>query len=146
MKRVLDYIMWTVKEEGSKDTISVGSGSPYAYGVLDNECSPFAVILSCLVIYLKFVEGNNNVALLTVFCEINWNYRYDISIEEAAELARWSIYHATFCDGASGGVASVYYVGPSGWKKLSEVVMMLENFITSTIWLCQVQWNRKWLK
>ncbi|KAK7846324.1 proteasome subunit beta type-5-a [Quercus suber] len=107
---VLDYIMWTVKEEGSKDTISVGSGSPYAYGVLDND------------------------------------YRYDISIEEAAELARWSIYHATFCDGASGGVASVYYVGPSGWKKLSAVVMMLENFITSTIWLCQVQWNRKWLK
>ena len=66
-------------------------------------------------------------------------------IEEAAELARRSIYHATFRDGASGGVGSstlslslsvntthpwsqydlslfflsVYYVGPSGWKKLS---------------------------
>jgi 20S proteasome alpha/beta subunit len=33
-------------------------------------------------------------------------YRYDMSIEEAAELARRSIYHATFRDGASGGVAS----------------------------------------
>ncbi|KAL4629182.1 hypothetical protein ACB092_05G289700 [Castanea dentata] len=42
-----------------------------------------------------------------------------MSIEEAAELARRSIYHATFRDGASGGVASVYYVGPDGWKKLS---------------------------
>lgn len=29
-----------------------------------------------------------------------------MSIEEAAELARRSIYHATFRDGASGGVAS----------------------------------------
>ncbi|KAM3731540.1 hypothetical protein ACB098_12G171600 [Castanea mollissima] len=38
---------------------------------------------------------------------------------EAAELARRSIYQATFRDGASGGVASVYYVGPDGWKKLS---------------------------
>ncbi|KAG8500133.1 hypothetical protein CXB51_004394 [Gossypium anomalum] len=62
---------------------SVGSGSPYAYGVLDN------------------------------------GYRYDMSVEEAAELARRAIYHATFRDGASGGVASVYYVGPNGWKKLS---------------------------
>lgn len=33
-------------------------------------------------------------------------YRYDMSIEEAAELARRAIYHATFRDGASGGVAS----------------------------------------
>ncbi|CAK9183500.1 unnamed protein product [Ilex paraguariensis] len=39
--------------------------------------------------------------------------------EEAAELARRAIYHATFRDGASGGVASVYHVGPDGWKKLS---------------------------
>ncbi|KAH0991893.1 hypothetical protein GBA52_003376 [Prunus armeniaca] len=57
---------------------SVGSGSPYAYGVLDN------------------------------------GYRYDMSVEEAAELARRAIYHATFRDGAS-----VYHVGPNGWKKLS---------------------------
>lgn len=33
-------------------------------------------------------------------------YRYDMSVEEAAELATRSIYHATFRDGASGGVAS----------------------------------------
>lgn len=33
-------------------------------------------------------------------------YRYDMTIEEAAELARRSIYHATFRDGASGGTAS----------------------------------------
>lgn len=33
-------------------------------------------------------------------------YRFDLSVEEAAELARRAIYHATFRDGASGGVAS----------------------------------------
>ncbi|KAL6983880.1 proteasome endopeptidase complex, partial [Sarracenia purpurea var. burkii] len=42
---------------------SVGSGSPYAYGVLDN------------------------------------GYRYDMTVDEAAELARRAIYHATFRDG-----------------------------------------------
>ncbi|KAM7487157.1 hypothetical protein LguiB_024641 [Lonicera macranthoides] len=67
--------------EGTK--FSVGSGSPYAYGVLDS------------------------------------GYDYDMTIEEAAALARGAIYHATFRDAASGGVASVYYVGPNGWKKLS---------------------------
>ncbi|XP_068641610.1 proteasome subunit beta type-5-like [Aristolochia californica] len=78
--------LYYVDSEGGRlkgARFSVGSGSPYAYGVLDN------------------------------------GYRYDMSIEEAAELARRSIYHATFRDGASGGVASVYYVGPNGWKKLS---------------------------
>lgn len=62
---------------------SVGSGSPYAYGVLDS------------------------------------GYKYDMSVQEAAELARRAIYHATFRDAASGGVASVYHVGPNGWKKLT---------------------------
>ncbi|KAF7838184.1 Proteasome subunit beta type-5 [Senna tora] len=78
--------LYYVDSEGGRlkgTRFSVGSGSPYAYGVLDS------------------------------------GYRYDLSVEEAAELARRAIYHATFRDGASGGVASVYYVGPKGWKKLS---------------------------
>ncbi|KAH9327368.1 hypothetical protein KI387_007546, partial [Taxus chinensis] len=62
---------------------SVGSGSTYAYGILDS------------------------------------GYRWDMPVEEAGELARRAIYHATFRDAASGGVASVYYVGPQGWTKLS---------------------------
>ncbi|KAI8527970.1 hypothetical protein RHMOL_Rhmol12G0115500 [Rhododendron molle] len=82
---------------------SVGSGSPYAYGVLDSGigsdlCNVFA--------YSGFL------------CRLG-SYRYDMSVEEAAELATRAIYHATFRDGASGGVASVYHVGPNGWKKLS---------------------------
>ncbi|MCO5611600.1 hypothetical protein L7F22_065854 [Adiantum nelumboides] len=78
--------LYYVDSEGGRlsgNIFSVGSGSPYAYGVLDS------------------------------------GYHEDMSIEEAAELARRAIYHATFRDGASGGVASVYYVGPDGWKKLS---------------------------
>ncbi|XP_044489509.1 proteasome subunit beta type-5-B-like [Mangifera indica] len=78
--------LYYVDSEGGRlkgTRFSVGSGSPYAYGVLDS------------------------------------GYKYDLSVEEAAELARRAIYHATFRDGASGGVASVYHVGPNGWKKLS---------------------------
>jgi hypothetical protein len=47
---------------------SVGSGSVYAYGVLDN------------------------------------GYREDLTDEEAYDLARRSIYHATYRDAASGGI------------------------------------------
>jgi 20S proteasome subunit beta 5 len=61
---------------------SVGSGSLYAYGVLD--------------------EG----------------YRKDMSVEEAIELGRRAIYHATFRDTASGGTVSVYHVTNDGWKKV----------------------------
>ncbi|PWA41775.1 nucleophile aminohydrolase (Ntn hydrolases) superfamily protein [Artemisia annua] len=78
--------LYYVDSEGGRlkgTKFSVGSGSPYAYGVLDS------------------------------------GYRYDMTVDEAAELARRSIYHATFRDGASGGVASVYHVGPNGWTKLS---------------------------
>lgn len=61
---------------------SVGSGSLYAYGVLD--------------------EG----------------YRWDLSVEEAIELGRRSIYHATFRDCASGGTTQVYHVTENGWTKV----------------------------
>jgi 20S proteasome subunit beta 5 len=62
---------------------SVGSGSPYAYGVLDA------------------------------------GYKFDMTDEEACDLGRRSIYHATFRDAASGGFVSVYHVQEDGWKKVS---------------------------
>ncbi|KAI9027896.1 nucleophile aminohydrolase [Hyaloraphidium curvatum] len=61
------------------DLFSVGSGSTYAYGVLDNE------------------------------------YRYDLSVEEALELGRRAIYHATHRDAFSGGSINVYLVQKDGW-------------------------------
>ncbi|KAJ7957592.1 Proteasome subunit beta [Quillaja saponaria] len=78
--------LYCVDSEGGKQKgtrFSVGSGSPYAYGVLDS------------------------------------GYHCAMSIEEAAELARKAFFHARFRDGAGGGVASVYHVGPNGWKGLS---------------------------
>lgn len=46
--------------------------------------------------------------LLKCWCGLLASYRFnwDMSIDEAVELARRSIYHATFRDGASGGVVS----------------------------------------
>jgi len=65
------------------DSFSVGSGSPYAYGVLDA------------------------------------GFRKDLSVEEACDLGRRAIYHATFRDAASGGRVSVYHVHEDGWTKVS---------------------------
>jgi 20S proteasome subunit beta 5 len=52
------------------DLFSVGSGSTYAYGVLDA------------------------------------GYDYDLSVADAIDLGRRSIYHATFRDAYSGGVVN----------------------------------------
>ena len=63
---------------------SVGSGSIYAYGVLDK------------------------------------GYREDLTDEEAYDLGRRSIYHATFRDAASGGIVRVYHMTKDGFKVISE--------------------------
>lgn len=55
------------------DVFSVGSGSPYAYGVMDS------------------------------------GYKWDLSVEEARELGKRAIYHATFRDSYSGGVVNCKY-------------------------------------
>lgn len=79
--------LYYVDSDGSRvngKLFSVGSGSPYAYGVLD--------------------EG----------------YHYDLENEEAYDLARRSIYHATFRDAASGGIIRVYHMTKDGYKVISE--------------------------
>ena len=63
--------LYYVDSDGTRTdgkVFSVGSGSIYAYGVLDN------------------------------------GYRHDLTDEEAYDLGRRAIYHATFRDSASGGV------------------------------------------
>lgn len=67
-------------------------------------------------------------------------YRFDLSVEEAAELARRSIYHATFRDGASGGVASgmilplplfsITYNGCTAWKEERRVLSIYFFFLS----------------
>lgn len=78
--------LYYVDDKGSRvkqDLFSVGSGSIYAYGVLDT------------------------------------GYRKDLSVEDACDLARRSIFHATYRDGASGGIVTVYHVHEKGWTKIS---------------------------
>eukprot|EP01126_Amoeba_proteus_P019941 TRINITY_DN203_c0_g1_i10.p1 TRINITY_DN203_c0_g1~~TRINITY_DN203_c0_g1_i10.p1 ORF type:complete len:264 (-),score=38.70 TRINITY_DN203_c0_g1_i10:113-904(-) len=85
--------LFYVDDDGTRlegNLFSVGSGSPYAYGVLDS------------------------------------GYRHDLTLEEACELGRRSIYHATHRDGYSGGSVTVYHVHAGGWTRISkEDVTML---------------------
>lgn len=69
---------------------SVGSGSTFAYGVLDQ------------------------------------GYTYNMSVEDAIELGKRSIFHATHRDAASGGVINVYHVKETGWVKISSEDMMVK--------------------
>jgi len=78
------------------DRFAVGSGSMYAYGVLDT------------------------------------GFRQDMSVDEAHDLARRAIYHATYRDAFSGGRVSVYHVHTKGWTKLSvtDVKDLHEEFVS----------------
>ncbi len=78
--------LYYVDSEGTRikhHLFSVGSGSIYAYGVLDS------------------------------------GYRENMTIDEATDLARRAIFHATHRDGGSGGFVSVYHVHSNGWTKIS---------------------------
>lgn len=85
--------LYMVDNDGTRikhHIFSVGSGSTYAYGVLDSQ------------------------------------YRHDLSLEEAVELGKRAIYHATHRDGASGGVCRVYHVHEKGWTRVEEGVDVSE--------------------
>ena len=45
-------------------------------------------------------------------------YKYDMTLDEAVELGRKAIYHATFRDTGSGGLVRVYHVYKGGWKEI----------------------------
>ena len=80
----------------SGERFSVGSGSTYAYGVLD----------TC--------------------------YKYDMTKEEAIELGRKAIYHATFRDAGSGGRVSVVHITENGIEYMDKVdVFDLHDFENS---------------
>ncbi|KAI8067156.1 proteasome component PRE2 [Gongronella butleri] len=74
--------LFYVDSDGTRlkgDLFSVGSGSTFAYGVLDS------------------------------------GYDYDLSVSDALELGKRSIYHATHRDAMSGGSVNLYHVNESGW-------------------------------
>jgi len=76
--------LYYIDDEGTRlkgHMFSCGSGSTYAYGILDG------------------------------------GYRPDLTVDEAVELGKRSIYHATHRDAYSGGVINVYVILPTGWVK-----------------------------
>jgi len=79
--------LYYVDNDGNRmpgNVFSVGSGSVYAYGVMDS------------------------------------GYKWDLKDEDAQELGRRAIYHATHRDAYSGGVVRVYHIKEDGWHKISE--------------------------
>jgi len=79
--------LYYLDSEGTRvdgNLFSVGSGSLFAYGILDS------------------------------------NYKYDMKYEEAIELGRRAIYHATHNDAYSGGTVRVYHIDGKGWRRISE--------------------------
>jgi len=79
--------LYYVDSDGTRtagDIFSVGSGSTYAFGVLDTY------------------------------------YKWDLTDDQAYDLGRRAIYHATHRDVASGGIVRVYHIKPTGWECISE--------------------------
>jgi len=79
--------LYYVDSEGNRvpgQLFSVGSGSTYAYGVMDS------------------------------------GYDQKLNDEEAFDLGRRAIYHATHRDAYSGGIVRVYVVKETGWKRISD--------------------------
>lgn len=80
--------LYYVDDDGTRlhgKMFSVGSGSTYAYGVLDTY------------------------------------YREDLTVEEAIDLGKRAIYHATFRDAMSGGINNLYHVTKDGWVKIHSI-------------------------
>ncbi|CAC5374491.1 PSMB5 [Mytilus coruscus] len=79
--------LYYVDSDGQRMTnpiFSVGSGSLYAYGVLDS------------------------------------GYKWDLTVDEAIDLGRRAIYHATHRDAYSGGVVNLYHMKETGWEFISQ--------------------------
>ena len=79
----LFYVDSSAMRLNSNYCFSVGSGSTYAYGVLDA------------------------------------GWKWDLTDEEAIQLGRKSIFHATHRDAYSGGYVNVYLIKEDGWKNIS---------------------------
>jgi len=71
-----------LKAKRTSPYFAVGSGSTYAYGILDT------------------------------------NIKWDMTDDEAIELGKRAIFHATHRDAYSGGINNVYIVKQAGWTKV----------------------------
>ncbi|XP_078075435.1 proteasome subunit beta type-8-like [Mustelus asterias] len=51
---------------------------------------------------------------------VDSGYRYDLGVEDACDLARRAIYHATHRDAYTGGFVNMYHMREDGWIKVSK--------------------------
>lgn len=61
-------------------------------------------------------------------------FRHDLSVSDAVELGKRSIFHATNRDAYSGGTINVYYIGPNGWVQqfAGDMNTLVPQFLTNT--------------
>uniref|UniRef100_A0A2K5RQC1 Proteasome subunit beta-5i n=1 Tax=Cebus imitator TaxID=2715852 RepID=A0A2K5RQC1_CEBIM len=73
-------------------------------------------------LYYEDSEGNRiSGATFSVYAYgvMDRGYSYDLEVEEAYDLARRAIYHATYRDAYSGGAVNLYHVREDGWIRVS---------------------------
>ncbi|MGH0170182.1 UNVERIFIED_CONTAM: hypothetical protein FKN15_067077 [Acipenser sinensis] len=145
----LGSCLYYVDSEGNRvcgDCFSVGSGSMYAYGVLDSgRREDLSVEEACdlarRAIYqatyrdaysggLYYVDSEGNRVCgdcfsvgsgsMYAYGVLDSGRREDLSVEEACDLARRAIYQATYRDAYSGGQVNLYHVREEGWVRVSQ--------------------------
>lgn len=104
MKQVSLYYLDSDGTRTTGKVFSVGSGSLFAYGVLD---SGYRWEMTD-----EEAHGKTN--------DINMLNHRLTKFHSFLELGRRSIYHATFRDAYSGGTVRVYHVKKDGWNLISE--------------------------
>ena len=55
-----------------------------------------------------------------IYLSTDTGYRYDLTFDEATDLARRAIFAATYRDAYSGGTVRVYHIDANGWKRITE--------------------------
>lgn len=99
-----------VDDDGQRlkgDLFSVGSGSTFAYGVLDQ-----VSVVRVLPFWREVTD-------------IIQGYKWDLSDEEAQELGRRSIVAAGHRDAYSGNTCNLYHVRQEGWEFIGKGFSLL---------------------
>lgn len=121
---------------------SVGSGSTFAYGVLDTgyRCAPAQLAPDAnpspppspsrprtqppVPSLLLNLPRSSLPSQLETPAACHRHCRYDLKKEEALDLAQRSIFAATYRDAYSGGTVRVYHIDKDGWTRVSETDSM----------------------
>ena len=58
---------------------------------------------------------------LVAYGVLDTGYRPDLPVEEAIDLGKRAIYHATYRDAASGGINNLFHVTKEGWTQIHAI-------------------------